>query len=316
MSLTARWRLTDLRNGSAQDDSATATEFDFPVPVNCATTADSSIGSACAANTSANAVMPGAIQEGANAVVQVFRVRLLDAGADHTQGNSDDRLFEQQGLFVPGGPTPSYEIPASAPLIDNSLVPNFRQCGATSGNTPNSTHAPPLSVPSCSPPVPTSSVAKVGPQSVGSVQENVIAGDNNPGNGDQADILLALNATDIQSGAGGDYTPNASGPDTTLITRLRLTDLFNGTGSPRTSPGTTQDFDFLIPVNCGSTADPAVGATCNTNTSVDALAPGAVPEDKQTILQVFRLRLQDSGPDGTRLSADDTLLEMQGVYVP
>jgi hypothetical protein len=46
------------------------------------------------------------------------------------------------------------------------------------------------------------------------------------------------------------------------------------------------------------------------------LAPGAVPEDKQTILQVFRLRLQDSGPDGTRLSADDTLLEMQGVYVP
>jgi hypothetical protein len=59
------------------------------------------VGSSCAADTSADALMPGAIKEGADANVQVFRLRLTDSGPNGVRGDSDDQLFEQQGIFVP-----------------------------------------------------------------------------------------------------------------------------------------------------------------------------------------------------------------------
>lgn len=100
VTYTARLRITDSNNGALATDPGTTTDLDFPVPVNCTTTVGPE-GSSCAVNTTANAVSPGAVKEGKDMVVQIFRARLSDAGTDGILGNSDDKLFEQQGLFVP-----------------------------------------------------------------------------------------------------------------------------------------------------------------------------------------------------------------------
>ena len=45
-------------------------------------TADTTIGSRCLADTTANAVVPGSIKEDKSTVLQMFRIRLTDAGWD------------------------------------------------------------------------------------------------------------------------------------------------------------------------------------------------------------------------------------------
>jgi hypothetical protein len=41
------------------------------------------------------------IKEAAISVVQAFRMRLIDAGANRVRNDSDDTLFEQEGFYVP-----------------------------------------------------------------------------------------------------------------------------------------------------------------------------------------------------------------------
>jgi hypothetical protein len=62
-----------------------------------------------------------------------------------------------------------------------------------------------------------------------------------------------------------------------------------------------------VPFNCTPTSDPAMGSMCALDTSADAVNPGAIKENKATVLQVFRLRLNDSGPNGVRSDSDDRL---------
>ena len=52
-------------------------------------------------NTSADAVQPGAIKEGQQTSAQAFRLRLNDSGANGVRGDSDDRIFSTQGVYVP-----------------------------------------------------------------------------------------------------------------------------------------------------------------------------------------------------------------------
>ena len=65
------------------------------------TTPDPAVGSSCSASTSANAITPGAIKEGKQAVIQLFRIRLADSGANGIRGDGDDRGFAMQGFYVP-----------------------------------------------------------------------------------------------------------------------------------------------------------------------------------------------------------------------
>jgi hypothetical protein len=96
-----RWRITDLQNGpGGGTDAGTTTDLDFGVPVTCAATGGPE-GSSCNANTSANAVMPGAIKEGQRMNVQVFRTRVNDSGSNGIRGDGDDSLFGQQGVYIP-----------------------------------------------------------------------------------------------------------------------------------------------------------------------------------------------------------------------
>jgi hypothetical protein len=100
LTYNARLRITDSNNGAFPVDEGTTTDLDFPVPVDCSTTVGPD-GSNCTTNTTADAVSPGTVIEGKDMIVQIFRVRLSDAGANGIQGDSDDKLFQQQGFFVP-----------------------------------------------------------------------------------------------------------------------------------------------------------------------------------------------------------------------
>jgi glucose/arabinose dehydrogenase len=210
---------------------------------------------------------------------------------------------------------PRYEHPSAASPVQVSLVPVFRQCG-TGANPANGEHAAPLAVDSCNPPAPTVGVvAHAGSSMTGSASLSVVAGDpSTPA--DEADVPFSVNATDIRAGGptGGDYNPSPSGPDLTLTPRFRLTDTANGPSA--LDSGSTVDQGFAVPVTCASTPDPAVGATCTATTSADAITPGSIKERKAMVLQLFRVRLDDSGPNGVRGDADDRLFAQQGIYVP
>jgi hypothetical protein len=213
---------------------------------------------------------------------------------------------------LPGSsPLPPYPTPKFASPLKTALVPLFIQCG-TPANPTNASHATPLAVGSCDPPK-RSSEAHFGAQAAGFAQLAVIYGDTNPANGDQADVTVRSSLSDVQTAAGADYDPNPGGADATLATRLRFTDRANGASG--TDPGTAGEFDFLVPVDCTATAA-SVGSTCALDTTADAVTAGIIKENKATVIQTFRFRLNDSGANGIRGDGDDKQFAMQGVFVP
>lgn len=206
-----------------------------------------------------------------------------------------------------------YPHPQSASPITTSLVPSFKQCG-TSGNPAHSAHAPPLAVPSCGSPKTTGS-AHLGASSVASASLTVDAG--NPATAaDEADVGLQGQITDVRGGnaSGNDYVPVPGGPDANLRFRLRLTDLSNGASPPE--PATATDLDFFVPLECTATPSAATGSTCATSTTANTILPGAITEGAAMVADVFRVRVDDAGPDLTLGTSDDRLFAQQGVFVP
>jgi hypothetical protein len=237
-------------------------------------------------------------------------------------------FFETTGALVPSDLDTdndmyerrvAYNAPQSASPLHASVVPVFRQCG-TGSNPTDGQHSPPLGTAACLPPLANiGQVAHIGPQSTGAVTLTVVEGDSDPGNGDQANVLVNANLADVQTAAGADYAPNPGGPDVTLVYRFRNTDLDNCSGSgcsgPFSSPATATDFDLSVPIDCTPTAGPE-GASCAANTSADSVVPNMIHENKQTVAQIFRLRLNDSGANAVRGDADDRIFATQGVYIP
>jgi hypothetical protein len=131
---------------------------------------------------------------------------------------------------------------------------------------------------------------------------------------DEADVALAVDASDIRNRqTGGDYDPSAA-TDVTLNARFRVSDNLNGAG--QSDPATTSDFDFAIPVGCTATADPGTGSSCQLSSSVDGVMPGAVREGKATVMAAWKLWLYDSGTNGARGDGDDKQFAQAGIYVP
>jgi hypothetical protein len=99
-----------------------------------------------------------------------------------------------------------------------------------------------------------------------------------------------------------------------LVFRLRISDTYNGAALDESA--TVTDMELMAPVSCEATSDPSLGATCDAATSADAITPGLVGEGRRTVVQVHRVRVRDSGPDGVLGNSDDAGSAMQGVYVP
>lgn len=101
VTMIPRLRLSDARNGISGSDSATTTDFDFPVPIGCAPTADPSRGSTCEVSSSADALVPDAIAEDRHTTVAAWKLWLFDSGTNGVRGDADDKQFAQQGIYVP-----------------------------------------------------------------------------------------------------------------------------------------------------------------------------------------------------------------------
>jgi hypothetical protein len=211
-----------------------------------------------------------------------------------------------------------YDIPADASPISVALVPAFRQtisstqCAARGGAT--STHGAPLALTSCNPPAYVAgTMARLGPQATGSAQLTAVRGDLSTA-ADEADLSLVLSATDVRDRqSDADYTPNPSGPDVTLVYKLRVTDSANG--SSQSDPATATDVDFEVPANCAATGGPE-GAGCSVSTSADGVMPDVIKEAKDMVLQTFRIRVDDAGQNAITGDGDDRNFAMQGIYIP
>ena len=223
------------------------------------------------------------------------------------------RAVDEQGNVGPPAVTeiPNYVRPKSASPVSVSLVPAFREC-----SSPNRSHGPPLTYPSCAPPQQESSHLTVGAPdangnpvaSVGTARVRVLIG--NPTTPvDEADVALAVSITDVRRRSDlADYTGELQ-----LTPLMRITDRYNGPS--QSEPATTQDSPFPVTVPCAATAGP-VGATCAVVTTFDAVVPGAVPEGKRSVWDLGAIELTDGGPDGLAATAPNQLFAKQGVFIP
>ncbi len=98
LRITDRWNNTTAGGGTT---AATVVDVPFPVPGNCAATTDPGIGSTCTAATTVDALVPGAVREGARAVWQMGEFLLADGGPDGQTGTAPNTNFARQGIFVP-----------------------------------------------------------------------------------------------------------------------------------------------------------------------------------------------------------------------
>jgi hypothetical protein len=214
--------------------------------------------------------------------------------------------------------------PKGATPLRVSTVPAFKQCTA-----PNRTHGAPLAFPSCNPPVQTSNFLTVGSpdangapaNSVGSIRLDVKAGV--PGPPEDSDVLIKANISDVRcTPAGGATvcgTANAAdGPDYSGEVQgnaiIRISDHYNGTGLNEAA--TVQDIPFPVNTTCTATAANTTGGVCNTSTSANAVVVGSVKDTQRAVVEIQQLQISDGGADGAVATADNTLFEVQGIFIP
>jgi acyl-homoserine lactone acylase PvdQ len=221
----------------------------------------------------------------------------------------------QQAVEIEGHRGRGYPRPRAASPLQVSLVPAYRACAS-----PNREHGPPLAFGSCNPPAQRSDHLTVGtpdangnpPRSVGSMRLGVFVG--NPSTpADEADVNLGFSLTDVRRSADeSDYAGELQ-----AFTTVRITDRDN---DPATGggddPATVSDFPFPAAVPCTPTPDPAVGATCDLDTSFDALVPGAIKEGDRSVWQVDAIQVFDGGADGLASTSPNTLFAKQGIFIP
>jgi hypothetical protein len=192
-------------------------------------------------------------------------------------------------------------------------VPAFQECTA-----PNRTHGPPLAFASCNPPSQASGYLTIGtPDSNGAPLNSIgymrlaVVPDNTVTAADEADLKVTVSITDVRVRPGlGDY-----GGDLDGRLPLRITDRANGASVAEA--GTAQDADFRFAIPCAPTGSTTVGSACTVNTTVKAIAPGAVAGGRRTMWAFGKLGVFDGGADATASTAgDNTLFATQGVMVP
>jgi hypothetical protein len=210
--------------------------------------------------------------------------------------------------------TVGYARPQSATPATISLVPAYKSCSGA-----NSTHAAPLAVPSCNPPVQTSDYLTVGSPdangkpalSSGRLTLRVVGETPiDPNNGDQADVQINMRITDVRKKSDlSDYTGELR-----AVLGLRMTDKYNGEWLDY--PGTLTDTPFEFNVNCSATGG-SEGADCNVATTADAVTPDIALEGNRAVWALDQARIYDGGADGDADTAgDNTLFEVQGLFAP
>jgi hypothetical protein len=209
--------------------------------------------------------------------------------------------------------------PRGATPLRASLVPSYKACAA-----PNRTHGTPLAFPSCNPPVQQSNFLTVGSpdangagaQSEGSILLTVVS--TSP-----EDVLIKANITDVRckpatsatvcnsanAADGPDYSGGLQG-----TAQIRISDHYNG--PTLTEAATVVDIPFPVGVGCVNTTATNIGGTCSANTSANAVVPGSVKDAQRGVIEVNQLQINDGGADGNVSTLDNTIFEVQGIFIP
>jgi hypothetical protein len=205
-------------------------------------------------------------------------------------------------------PVNAYPRPKGASPTDVSLVPAHEPCDAST--SANRTHGPPLAFPSCAPPTQKPGQLTVGtPDANGqpaklrsNVRINPLRGlPSTPA--DEADVRLRATVNDVRLRSDlSDYTG-----DLELRLALQITDRDNTPHPGGPGPATVQELTHSHPLPCSATADTTVGSTCQFDTTIEALVPGAVKELQRAIWELKRIAVHDGAGN---------LFLTQGVFVP
>jgi acyl-homoserine-lactone acylase len=200
----------------------------------------------------------------------------------------------------------TFPRPGGASPLRVSLVPRFRGC-----TTPNSAHAAPLAFPSCVSPSLESPLLTTSTQGRGQAFARFDVQTGDPATtADEADLRISASATDVRNAAdGSDYAGRLA-----LVTRLRITDRLSG-GSGDV-PGTVSDYDLSAALDCVPTTQASLGSSCSVSTTGDTLVPGFAHEGARAVMSAFDVRLDDSGPDGTAGTGDESTFLSQGILAP
>jgi hypothetical protein len=101
VTLRTSVQITDNGNAPETPEPGTVQSFPYSAPVDCVATTSTSIGSTCSVSTTADALVPGTVVEGARSIWQFGQIEIRDAGPNGIAGDGDDSTFLRQGVFVP-----------------------------------------------------------------------------------------------------------------------------------------------------------------------------------------------------------------------
>jgi hypothetical protein len=205
--------------------------------------------------------------------------------------------------------------PQVADALYLRLVPAFEPCVL-----PNAVHGEPLAVTSCQPPVQSSSRLTIGTPDAngqranfsGSLVLRVLGEDPiDPANGDQADVEISTQLTDVRNAADlSDYGGELQGR---LV--FRVTDDLNSPAGDL--PGTSTDLPFTFTIPCTATdGNPDAGSDCRTVTTLDTLTAGAVTESRKSNWELVDAAVLDGGADGLAATPDNSVFAEPGLFGP
>jgi hypothetical protein len=75
------------------------------------------------------------------------------------------------------------------------------------------------------------------------------------------------------------------------------------------------DIPFPANMTCTSTADTAIGATCNFGTSPVAIGAPS-PNVDRAVVELTQIEVLDGGADGAVSTTPNTLFAAQGIFIP
>jgi hypothetical protein len=212
--------------------------------------------------------------------------------------------------------------PKGATPLRVSTVPAYKQCTGTG----NRTHGAPLAFPSCAPPVQSSNALTVGTPDANGAAANSIGSITLKVKGTSPeDVIIQSSLTDVRCKAGVAATVcssanTADGPDYSGELQgnalIRISDHYNGPALNEAA--TVQDIPFPVTATCANTGGSATtGGTCSTNTTANAVLAGSVKDTQRAVVEIQQLQINDGGTDGSvATTADNTLFEVQGIFIP
>jgi hypothetical protein len=246
--------------------------------------------------------------------------------------------------LVPASALASHVRPAAGAAFRVPIVVAFQQC-----NTPNRTHGPSLTAPSCNPARQASSWLTVGttdangyPSSSSAFAKINVCPSGNTTTGicstptmSGEDVRIESKGTDVRCRVGGPTQTNCEGGALSDYTgqlqgnaTIRITDHHNclGAGGTGCTGDTATVSDLPFPVNGQCAANPAnngtftgplaIGGTCTTLTSANATVPGAVVPAKRANVEITQILIFDGGQGGVAGAPDATLFGVQGIFIP